>query len=415
MEGLQIMGMLESRNLDFETVIITSVNEGILPSGKSNNSFIPYDIKKEFALPTYKEKDAVYTYHFYRLLQRAKSVYILYNTESDVLEGGEKSRFINQLLTEVKPAMNISHIIATPTIKPNLMELKKVPKPQQLLMQLKQIGAQGFSPTSLSKYIRNPLDFYKKVILQIDDPLEVEETIAANTFGTIIHDVLEELYMPFKGMVLTLEKLEATKQKIEETVKRHFSKSYSDAHTLTGKNLIAYHVICRYIQNFIDLELKEVTTHEIKIIALEKKMQLQLFVPEITFPVLLKGKLDRVDQKDGVLRIIDYKTGNAKRSEVEIIDWSEVTTDYGRNKAFQLMCYALMYMAENPVPELEAGIFSFKNLGNGLFSFAKKDSKGSRQRSVTIDKDTIEDFRHELNTLIQEIYNPEIAFEEKVV
>ncbi|MEX0290274.1 MAG: PD-(D/E)XK nuclease family protein [Flavobacteriaceae bacterium] len=415
MEGLQIMGMLESRNLDFETVIITSVNEGILPSGKSNNSFIPYDIKKEFGLPTYKEKDAVYTYHFYRLLQRAKRVYILYNTEADVLEGGEKSRFITQLLTEHNTATNISEIIASPTIKPQSRELQNIPKQQQLLEQLKQIGAKGFSPTSLSNYIRNPIGFYKKVVLHIDDPSEVEETIAANTFGTIIHDVLEELYLPFTGSILTVEKLNTTKLSIEKTVKRHFSKTYSDAITLTGKNLIAYHVVCRYIRNFIALELKEVAEHEIKIIALEKKMQVELQPPNLSFPVLLKGKLDRVDQKDGVLRIIDYKTGNTKRSEVEVIDWGEVTTDYERSKAFQLLCYALMYTSEHPVDSLQAGIISFKNLSNGLLHFAKKENKGSRSRNTNIDRETISVFRQELYRLIQEIYNPEIAFKEKVV
>ena len=107
LEGLQIMGMLESRVLDFETVIITSVNEGILPSGKTNNSFIPFDIKVQNGLPTFKEKDAVYTYHFYRLLQRAKNVYILYNTEVDALKGGEKSRFITQLEVE---GLSLIHI-----------------------------------------------------------------------------------------------------------------------------------------------------------------------------------------------------------------------------------------------------------------------------------------------------------------
>lgn len=116
LEGLQIMGMLESRNLDFETVILTSVNEGILPSGKSNNSFIPFDLKVRLGLPTYKEKDAVYTYHFYRLLQRAKNIYILYNTEPDVLEGGERSRLISQLLTDPNKSAEIKETIAVPTI-----------------------------------------------------------------------------------------------------------------------------------------------------------------------------------------------------------------------------------------------------------------------------------------------------------
>ena len=115
LQGLQIMGMLESRVLDFETVIISSVNEGILPSGKSNNSFIPYGVKIENGLPTYKEKDAIYTYHFYRLLQRAKNIYILYNTEPDVLNGGEKSRFITQL--EIEGIHNLKQFIVAPDRK----------------------------------------------------------------------------------------------------------------------------------------------------------------------------------------------------------------------------------------------------------------------------------------------------------
>ena len=158
LDGLQIMGMLESRVLDFETVIISSVNEGILPSGKTNNSFIPYDVKLQNELPTYKEKDAVYTYHFFRLLQRAKNIYILYNTEIDVLKGGEKSRFITQL--EIEGIHTIEQIIAAPKVPVIENKLKQVSKNQAAVEQLKTLATKGFSPSSLTNYIRNPIDFY---------------------------------------------------------------------------------------------------------------------------------------------------------------------------------------------------------------------------------------------------------------
>ena len=232
LQGLQIMGMLESRNLDFETVIITSVNEGILPSGKSNNSFIPFDLKQNFGLPTFKEKDAVYTYHFYRLLQRAKHIYLLYNTEPDVLEGGERSRLITQLLTDENVAPSISEYIGVPKIGVQARTKATIPKNDPLMALVKAHAKTGFSPTSLSTYIRNPLDFYKQTLLGIDDSRDMEETIAANTFGTIIHDSLEDLYRPFIRKYMTKELLGSAKRQIPVVVKKNFSKTYADATSL---------------------------------------------------------------------------------------------------------------------------------------------------------------------------------------
>ena len=262
-----------------------------------------------------------------------------------------------------------------------------------MLGQLRSIAASGLSPTALSNYIRNPIGFYKKTILKIEDPMEVEETIAANTFGTIVHDALEELYLPFVGAFLDSENLKALKPRIETTVRKHFSKTYSGTSILSGNNLIAYHVVVQYLRNFIDMEIAEANNHRIKIIALEEKVQLQLRIPEIDFPVVLKGKLDRIDEKDGELRIIDYKTGNARRSEVEVIDWHEITTDYEHSKAFQLLCYALMYTAKNPIQNILAGIVSFKNLKAGLLPFGTKEKKGSRNRNTNISETTIAQFQ----------------------
>ena len=415
LDGLQIMGMLESRNLDFETIIITSVNEGILPSGKSNNSFIPFDLKISFGLPTYKDKDAVYTYHFYRLLQRAKNIYIIYNTEPDVLEGGEKSRLITQLLTDENRSDDITEIIAAPEIKPTSKIIEIIPKDEDLIRIIKNHANKGFSPSSLSNYIRNPIDFYKQNLLHIDDILAVEDSIASNTFGTIVHDTLEDLYRPVLGKYLTEDALKSMKTKIKHAVSHHFSKSYSDGTFTKGKNLIAFNVILRYIENFIGLEIKEVGKHQIKIIGLEQKLRLELNIPGIDFPVFLKGKLDRIDEIDGSLRIIDYKTGKVVATDVEIVDWQEITADYSYSKAFQLLCYALMYNDTHFNERMEAGIISFKNLSAGLLKFATKDKKGSRIKDSEITPQTLELFQTQLSALILEICNLNIPFTEKEI
>ncbi len=410
LEGVQIMGMLESRNLDFETVILTSVNEGILPSGKSNNSFIPFDLKNEFHMPTYKEKDAVYTYHFYRLLQRAKNVYILYNTQPDVLEGGEKSRFISQLLTDENKKQDILHLVASPDIKVQVAQLETIGKDPDVLLKLKERAQKGFSPTLLSNYIRNPIDFYKRVVLGIEDPSDVEETIAANTFGTVIHNTLEELYQPFIGSLLSPDKLRSLNPLIPKLVKEHFTKSYPNVDVRSGKNLIAFKVIERYIGNYIKLEINDAAKHEIRVLALEEKMKMEFTVPGIPFPIFLKGTLDRVDVVDGKVRILDYKTGNAKRSEVEIVEWESIINEPDKSKAFQLLCYALMYSEKHNLDQFEAAIVPFKNLQEGLLTFATKANTGRSKKDTEISPQTLDFFKEQLYNLLETICSLDVPF-----
>ncbi|MFH6603209.1 PD-(D/E)XK nuclease family protein [Maribacter algicola] len=415
LKGLQIMGMLESRNLDFETVILTSVNEGILPSGKSNNSFIPFDLKTYFGMPTYKEKDAIYTYHFYRLLQRAKNIYILYNTEPDTLEGGEKSRLITQLLTDGQNADDIELTIASPETTVITKEPEIITKGPDLLHLIRDHTARGFSPSSLSNYIRNPIDFYKQSLLGIEDRLEVEETVANNTFGTIVHDTLENLYEPLLGKYLTPKDLTALKPNIEKLVAHHFTKSYGNEDITQGKNLIAYHVIVKYLQKFIALEIEEAQKHKIKILGLEKKMKIEVKLPKIDFPIYLKGKIDRIDEKDGILRIIDYKTGKVEPKNVTISNWDDIRLNYDYSKAFQLLCYALMYQEMQRTPELEAGIITFKNLNGGLQKFTLKEMNGANGKNQLVDQEVLRLFKDQLEQLILEICDIDTPFIEKEV
>ncbi|MDT0676386.1 PD-(D/E)XK nuclease family protein [Autumnicola musiva] len=418
-QGLQLMGMLESRALDFENVIITSLNEGVLPAGKSSNSFIPYDLKKTYQLPTYREKDAVYTYHFYRLLQRAKNVHLLYNTESSGLGAGEKSRFLTQLEIEKQPAHHLIKNIVAPKVNiasPKLQEVKKTP---EVMEKLKDLAAYGFSPSALTTYIRNPLDFYHQYILGVREQEAVEETVAYNTLGTVVHDSLQNFYEPLEDQYLSEEIITGLLKKVDTEVRLQFRNSYTQAPMDSGKNLLIFEVAKRYLINFLKYELQRLKSgEEIKILQIERNLKTPVEVNQLPFPVYIRGKVDRVENYNGITRIIDYKTGKVEQNKIEIVDWESITTDYDKySKSFQVLCYATMLNAgQNFVQPVEAGIISFKNMKGGFLKFCKKDKPGQRSGKKTqVDHDILEAFGAELKILIAEICNPEIPFIEKEV
>lgn len=414
-EGLQVMGILETRVLDFERVIMTSVNEGILPAGKSNASFITYDLKKEFHLPLYVEKDAVYTYHFYRLLHRARHVTLLYNTHSEGINTGEKSRFLLQLEIEKHPQHKLTKTVLTPAISIEKRSLKTVAKTEDILERIKEIAFKGFSPSALTSYIRNPIDFYYQKILRVNDFEEVEETVAANTLGTIVHDTLETLYKPSQGEVLTQEALKKMQLQIEDEVTRQFKLTFKGGTFTKGKNLIIFEVAKRYVTNLIQHDLAEIKAgNEIKLLHIEENIKCKVAIETLDFPVHIGGKVDRVDMYNGVVRIIDYKTGKVAQGDVEIIHWEDITTEYKYSKAFQVLAYATMITDTQPYNSVEAGIISFKNMQGGFLKFGTKTSAYS-PRDHTISTETTAVFSEELKKLILEICNPEIPFTEKEV
>jgi hypothetical protein len=416
-QGLQIMGMLESRVLDFDTVIIVSVNEGILPAGKTNNSFIPFDVKIENGLPTYKEKDAIYTYHFYRLLQRAQNVHIIYNTEPDPLSGGELSRFIIQL--EHEKIHNIQHKIVipeTPKLPSKLLKIKKSP---EIISKLKDIASKGFSPSSLSQYIRNPIDFYNQKILGIKVENSLEETVAANTFGSIIHNTLEDFYKPLVGSVLDIRMINDLKTKIQPTVLHHFRELYKDGDITQGSNLISFEVAKRYIFNFLEHEQACINNGDkIKIEAIESKIKATVMIPELAFPIQITGTIDRLDSCNGTQRIIDYKTSQVSLTELELVNWEDISSDYKAfSKSFQILTYAYMLNQQSPfIGPVEAGIISFKNLKSGFLKFAKKDKHGAYAQKITqLSPQIIESYEVELRKLILELFDSKVDFIEKEV
>ncbi|WP_309612759.1 PD-(D/E)XK nuclease family protein [Flavobacterium sp.] len=412
LSGLQVMGVLESRVLDFETVIITSVNEGKFPAGKSTNSFIPYDVKLQYGLPTYKEKDAIYTYHFYHLLQRAKNVYLIYNSDSQGFDAGEKSRFITQLEIEKQPKHNLTFQYYNPDV-PNIAHQPiVVPKTESVMTRLREIADKGFSPSSLTTYIRNPIQFYFQRILRISETDEVEENIAVNTLGTIIHGTLEELYKPTIGRLLTLQDLKICISKIDEEVLNQFKKVYKEGEIKKGRNLLAFEVAKRNVLNFLKTELEAIESgDEIQIISLETTYERVLTDARLPFPVLIKGNVDRIELRNGKIRIIDYKTGKVDKNNVVLKDWSGLTEDIKNDKIIQVLAYAFMYEEQTKGHDMEAGIVSFKNLKTGFLPFQFKQDK---EVTDLISPEIMENYLEQIVILLQEILNVDVPFEEKI-
>lgn len=412
LNGLQVMGVLESRVLDFETVIVTSMNEGKFPAGKSQNSFIPYDVKRELGLPTFKEKDAIYTYHFYHLLQRAKNIYLLYNTESEGLDGGEKSRFITQLEVEKQKNHNITHEIYNAALPDVAYRPIVIPKSESVMQRLKEIVEKGFSPSALTSYIRNPIQFYTQKILRISEVEEVEENIALNTLGTIIHETLRVLYEPYIGQFLSAEDIKNCIKKIDEEVLRQFKIVYKEGEIKKGRNLLAFEVAKRNVFNFLKLELQEIENGDaVKIIALEKTYERLLEHPKLPYPVLIKGNVDRIEQRNGKIRIIDYKTGKVEGKEVALKQWDKLTDEIKNDKIIQVLAYAFMYEPNSEGQEIEVGIISFKNLKSGFLPFQFKIDK----TEISIVNEEISgNYIEQLVLLLNEILDKDIPFREKL-
>jgi RecB family exonuclease len=412
--GLQVMGMLETRTLDFENVILLSCNEDILPSGKTVNSFIPFELKRFFGLPTYMDKDAIFSYHFYRLLQRATTIYLVYNTESDTFGSGERSRFVTQLLYEL-PKVNaqvsitekLLNIPVTPSLAGHQIRIRKTPAIMELL---KEKAAYGFSPSALNKYRNCSLEFYFHVIAGLRAADEIEENIGADTLGNSIHEVLELLYKPVVNQRLTADQIAEMQQKAELLIMAAFEKKYSTSEISYGKNLLTLKVAQKFISNFLKFEQQEIerttkTGKPIIIKKLEEELEAELQVDGTS--IKIKGKADRIDQLGSLTRIIDYKTGIAKNKELKLEEWDEIRTETGLAKSFQLLMYALMYRKMNPLvtDQLVSGIISFRALSEGL-----KTVKVA-QKELLDDQD-LKEFEAQLRQILSDIFDPEIAFEQ---
>lgn len=409
LQGLQLMGMLETRVLDFENVIITSVNEGILPGNSAQSSFIPFDVKLEFGLPTYREKDAIFSYHFFRLMQRAKNVYIIYNTEHDSFGNGEKSRFVTQL--EMLRNDCIEKII-TPAIVTSASDLKEIPKNDAVMQQLALLAQKGISPSALTNYLYNPIAFYTQKVLRIREFEDVEETVAVNTMGTVVHDVLEHLYKPYIRQFITVDTIAEMQQEYTDLVQHYFTKHFKNGDITTGKNRLIFEVAKRFVANFLAQEkaLVKDENNTLKILATEQELATTIEVEGINFPIKIKGIVDRIDELNGVIRIIDYKTGKVEANQLKLSDFEDIRP-YKYHKAIQVMLYAFLFTQQQSSEvnkPIQAGIYSFKNLKSGFLPM--NFSTNYRQPDYTVTEERLQDFMEAIIQILKEIYDPTTHF-----
>jgi RecB family exonuclease len=400
--GLQIMGFLETRNLDFENLLILSVNEDVMPGTTIGNSYIPFAIRKAYGLPTFEEQDAIYAYHFYRLLQRSENTWLFYNTEAGGLSAGEMSRYLLQIAYELKKYAGekiklTHHLIGTDL---QTVEISKIAikKNQSLTNKLKSFfyldgTRKEWSATAFTTYNNCSLQFYFKYIAGLPEPDEIKEEIDPAVFGNIMHLVMQQFYQDQK--TVTSEYIDSlfplAAQAVDDAIRKEFP---SSPEKLTGKNSLLKTVMTNLVNKIL---LRDKAEAPFSIEALESNFKHELKIESKT--VLLQGKIDRVDEHHGVTRIIDYKTGKDKAAKKFTAD--DLFKGPEQKATFQLMLYALLYKKNQLNKKVKAGIYSLKTMSNGI-DYLNDGGEISDEQLL--------DFENRLKQLISEITNPEIDF-----
>ena len=376
-KGLQIMGMLETRLLNYKNIIVTSVNEGILPVGNNNSSFIPFEIKKANELQTFKEKDSVFAYHFYRLIKRAQNIWLIYNTEPDAMNNGEQSRFITQIEVEGIHSVNKNILISkTPvkqSVEPSYSKTKLVQE------KLSSIVENGISASMLCLYAMDQIKFFETYILGLKEE-KIEETIASSTIGNIVHDSLEIIYKGYVGKRLKIEDLEKMNKLVSTTVKDVIKNYMREENNNKGKNVIIIETVKKYVERVIEIDRKVVENeNDLRIIAVEKEFETE--IKDGSKKYKIRGKIDRVDQVNGELRVIDYKSGKKiSRRDVTIKENDEITKEKGIYN-LQLLIYMLGTEKEFKGKKIKSGIINLKNISDGVLEgiFNGETSLGSNE------------------------------------
>lgn len=418
MHGLQLMGLQETRSLTFKNVFILSASEGTLPSGKFQNSYIPFEMRKAFELDTHIERDAVSAYLFYRLLQQADRVAILYNTESDELGGGEMSRFLLQLKTE----LNIQNSNTSIRFSTHQVPLKSVAEhygivvhksTQVLYRQVQLLTESGLSPSALNTYINCSLQYYFRYIAGVKEQDEVEETPEASSIGDAVHDALEKIYMPYKGKVISsgaLKSILSDKAYLELLIRKKLNERFDDESLSKGKNLLIYRVCIKLLTEFLLSEIKQIEKLEtdnavMQIEEVESKWVATLNVGSID--VVINGRVDRIHRIGQSVYIADYKTGKYRPlPKLSDDDMSVLRTDVKYSKVVQLMMYAWLFQHNNNSQNyhINTGIYWLQSTNKQLAAL----EGGNADCSIPLS--WIQLFENVLKEVALEMMDPTIAY-----
>ena len=405
---VQIMGLLESRGVDFDNVIICSVNEGVLPKDNFNSTFLPFDVRKKFDLPTIEDADARTAYDFYRLTHRSKKVHLIYNSNPDGLDSGEKSRYIYQLEFQKKSNYKISNISSYFPLNFEKTKQEEHIKSPETVNRLNEISKKGFTPSALKDYVEDKIRFYDKYILQIKDSESVIERAEHRGVGNIFHNTMEALYKDQEKKTLTIKSLNQILNKAEETLTQKFIEEYGKDYNY-GKNIIAFQTILKNVKELINSDISKVEKGtKIKVLIIEELLTVNFKTTNLEIKFALKGKMDRVQEEDGVLHVLDYKTGNVEPNKLTFTDNEDIIQNKKTN-IIQLACYNLIVSSilntNNP---FKSGIISFKHINQGTLWMKEKIS--FKERKDVFNEEDLINFENLVYEIVEDIHDVNSTF-----
>lgn len=421
--GMQVMGVLETRNLDFRHLVLLSVNEGQLPKSGGDSSFIPYNLRKAFGMTTIEHKIAVYAYYFYRLLQRAERITLMYNTSSDGLNRGEWSRFMLQFLIEWPHPITRQFLEAGQSPQgTSPITVEKTPDVMRRMQSLFDVRANPkakFSPSALNYYLDCPLKFYYRYVAGLSAPDEVSAEIDSATFGSIFHYAAEHIYkdLTTHGKVINKEALETllrNEVKLQDYVDTAFKKLFfnvpqNEKPEYNGVQLINSAVIARYLKQLLQNDLRYAP---FTFIASEMEVDepIDIQTPKGVIKSRIGGIIDRMDSKDGTLRIVDYKTGGDANTPPHVE--SLFIPDKKRsNYVFQTFLYAAIMCRKQPTMKIAPALLYIHRAATETYSPVIQMGEPRKPKEAVEDFSKYEkEYRERLQGLLEEIFNPEKSF-----
>lgn len=416
LQGLQVMGLLETRLLNFENIILLSANEGKLPLGNTQNTYLPFDVRNHFGLHTFLENDSIYAYHFYRLIQDSQHVHLLFNALNSGVNTGEKSRFITQMEIE-DPHHDIKNIIIENTSDPIIQEPIRIEKTAKVQEKLEEWKSR-ISASHLTSYIYNPIDFYLTKILNTKESTEIEEELSQRSYGNLVHYSLQLIYEKLIGKTLSVNDLELSNQELNEVINASIEKLKHQVEFYEkGMNYIHRSIAERVVRNVLEYDRKLIENgNTLEILSVEGNFEnIGFYIDEKQDDqVFFYGFIDRIDRLNGNLRIIDFKTAKTKNLSIseakkpedeEKLERLFFREDY--KQAMQLCVYAYSVLNEKKYPDnfVECGIWSFAEVNKGVQNLHIFGNKVISANQLTMPMKSIKN-------VISEILNPEIDFVE---
>ena len=420
--GMQVMGVLETRNLDFRNLIMLSLNEGQLPKAGGDSSFIPYNLRKAFGMTTIEHKNALYAYYFYRLIQRAENVTLLYNTASEGLNRGEMSRFMLQFLVESPHSISREYLEAGQSPQSGReIRVEKTPEIITRMYERYDVNRHPkslFSPSALNTYLDCRLKFYYRYVAGLKAPDEVSAEIDSALFGTIFHRAAELVYkdLTANGKEIRKDDLEQVLRndiKLQNYVDTAFKEEFfhvalTEKPEFNGTQLINAKVITSYLRQLLRNDLQYAPFF---MEGMEKKVTeiIEIETPQGKLALNIGGTIDRIDSKDDTLRIVDYKTGGSPKTP-ENIKQLFTPADGRPNYIFQTFLYASI-MCRKQSLKVAPSLLYIHRAASETYSPVIEMGE-ARQPKMPVNNFAFyeDEFRERLQTLLQEIYNPEEAF-----